>query len=220
MSSHDGGASSLPRLGMRLPDRMLMRGGLPDAVLPHQAGDASGLWHGEPIEPERVGRRTGGPCPRRSPWHVDDVDGVEGALPRADAAAYAEDLVDDGIALGVGELDHLLAHELRRAELLAFVPALLEIAGISFQYGYSMLQRKSPRLGDVIRRNRIETARQRHSRRFDGLRVVMDDIRVCRLAQPRAEVRRRYLRTWARLISQAIHMHVGLVKKEPFHGTT
>ncbi len=97
----------------------------------------AGTGRGQAMQLERVGPEAVRGVLVQVARQVDDVNGLEGTLLDADAAADAELLADEG-DLGVGRhLDAQLAHAHHRTRLFALLATLLGLAAIVAHDGYA-----------------------------------------------------------------------------------
>ena len=115
------------QIGFELATKNLQRCALANTVCANESQNLTRAGHGQPVELEAVGRVSMGDLGLEVRGQVDDVDGVEGAFLRADTAADAEALRDEGDFGRVGDLDAQLARADNGTRLLAFLPAFLRL---------------------------------------------------------------------------------------------
>jgi hypothetical protein len=114
------------QIGLQLAAKNLESRALADAVGADETEDVSGAGHRQAVELEAIGRVAVGDLAFEVGGQVDDGNGVEWAFLRADAAADAERLGDEGEARLGRDFDAELARADDRAGLLAFLTAFLK----------------------------------------------------------------------------------------------
>ena len=124
-----------PQIGLHLPRQNLERRTLADAIGAHESQHLTGPWHGEPVQLEAVGPIAVRGVLLQVLGQVDDVDGLEGTLFDADAAADAEGFGEVG-DLGFGaHFDAELAQFDDGAGLFAFLFAFFGFAFLGVDDG-------------------------------------------------------------------------------------
>lgn len=97
------------QIGLQLARQDLQCSALSNTVRSHQAKHLTRSGHGQTVQLERVGRVAVGHLRFEVGGQVDDVDCVERAFLRTDAAADAETLTDEGDLARWVDLDAELA---------------------------------------------------------------------------------------------------------------
>lgn len=112
-------------VGLELSTQYLERRALPNTVCAHESQHLPRAGHGQSVQLEAVGGITVGDLGLQVRGQVDDVDGIEGALFRADATSDTQPLGNEG-DLGVGRhFDAQLARADDGTRFLAFLSAFL-----------------------------------------------------------------------------------------------
>lgn len=93
------------QIGLQLATENLERCTLSDTVCSNETQHLSWSGHGQSVELEAVGRVSMGHLALEVRWQVDDGDGAEGALLRADTASDAKGFGDEGKSRVGGHFD-------------------------------------------------------------------------------------------------------------------
>lgn len=123
------------QVGLELARQNLQRSTLANTIGSDETQDLTRSGHGQTVQFEAVGGVAVGDLALEVGGQVDDLDGVEGALLRADTASDAQALTDEGdLAVGV-DFDTELAGLDDGAGLLALLATFLRLALVGVDNG-------------------------------------------------------------------------------------